>query len=237
MSVQKSKKNNLLVTALLALALGWVSASTAQAQENERNGQPYFSLSTQVVSADSMNVTSALGLAPGNILNQSDSFLDTEVGWGITGSLGWLYDSNWRYEVELGHKALELGESFGAGLSNTAKGEWNVETFFLNGGYDFRGDSFITPYVDLGVGVGLHEITLNEIAGTTTILAEQFQVTPAFQAKMGVNLEVAEDMDVTMGYRFTTLINPDFNSIAFDRMDVHHFELGLKFYIEDMIYD
>ena len=225
----------LIATGLLLFSL--LALTSAQAQERERNGQPFFSLSTQVVSADATNVTSALGLSPTNILNQIDSSLDTEIGWGITGSVGWLYDSNWHFEAELGHKAMELGEAFGGGVADTIGGEWNIETFFMNGGYDFRGDSFITPYVGLGIGVGLHELTVNQVATIPVIMAEQFQVTPAAQARVGVNFEVAEDMDITMGYRFMALVNPDFNSIAFENLYIHNFEVGLKFYIEDMIYD
>ncbi len=217
----------------LVLSLGFVASSFAG--DYGSSGQPYFSLSALVVSPDASEVTNAGGVPGAGVLNLNNSSLDNEVGWGINGAFGWLYDSNWHYEVELGHKAFDLGDAFVPGAPQPVVGEWNVETFFLNGGYDFRGDSFITPYVGAGIGVALHELTIETINSIPIALKEQFQVTPAFQAMVGVNLEIAEDVDVSVGYRFLTAVNPDFSAISFERVDIHNFEMGLKFYIEDWI--
>ncbi|QPJ61512.1 MAG: porin family protein [Candidatus Nitronauta litoralis] len=225
------------VTLALGLVLSFCLISPAQAGDYGSSGQPYFSLSAQVVSPDAIDVESAIGFPNGGILTARDASLDFEVGWGVTGAFGWLYDSNWHYEVELGHRAFDLADGFATGNAQPVTGEWNTQTFFINGGYDFRSDSFITPYLEVGLGAALHEVTIEGFSNLPVIpaISEQFQVTPAVQAKMGVNLEVADDMDIVLGYRFVTAVNPDFDAIAFDRLDIHNFELGLKFYIEDWI--
>jgi opacity protein-like surface antigen len=224
------------VLAIATLLGGLFISTPVLAGDYGSSGQPYFSLATQVVSADAMAVNPGLGIVPGSFLTGRGISIDTELGWGITGAVGWLYDSNWHYEVELGHKALELGEAFSPGNPGTLKGEFNVETFFLNGGYDFRTDSFATPYIAIGLGVGLTELTINEINGAVQRFEEQLTVTPYAQAKVGLNLEVADDMDITIGYRYTSsLTTLDFPPIDLSRMDSHNFELGLKFYIEDWI--
>ncbi len=225
------------VALVFVLAISFCSVVSAQAGDYGSSGQPYFSLNAQVVSPDATDVESAVGFPGGGILRARGANLDFEVGWGITGAFGWLYDSNWHYEVELGHRAFDLADGFATGNAQPVTGEWNAQTLFINGGYDFRSDSFITPYVEVGLGAALHELTIEAVSNLPIIpsVTEQFQVTPAIQAKMGVNLEIAEDMDLSIGYRFVTAVNPDFSAIAFDRVDIHNFEMGLKFYIEDWI--
>lgn len=224
------------VTIALGLVFFLCSVAPAQAGDYGSSGQPYFSLTAQVVSPDATDIESAIGF-PGGVFRARGANQDFEVGWGVTGAFGWLYDSNWHYEVELGHRAFDLADAFVTGNPQPVGGEWNAQTFFINGGYDFRSDSFITPYAEFGLGAALNELTIETVSFAPVFPAqsEQFQVTPAVQGKLGVNLELTEDMDLSIGYRFVTIINPDFNAIAYDRVDIHNFEMGLKFYIEDWI--
>ncbi len=220
----------------MGLAFSLCFVVQVQAGDYGSSGQPYFSLSTQMVSADAPDARTKVSFPrAATVLTFPNASLDSEVGWGVTGAVGWLYDSNWHYEVELAHKAFDLADAAVTGNPQPVVGEWNIETFFINGGYDFRSDSFITPYLELGVGASLHELTINSVNSIAIALQEQFTVTAALQARVGVNLEVADDMDIVVGYRFVTLIDPDFNAITFSPVDIHNFELGLKFYIEDWI--
>ncbi|MFQ5482377.1 MAG: outer membrane protein [Nitrospinaceae bacterium] len=201
------------------------------------DGQPYFGLSSHIVSMAAANIQANRAFTVAPFIDESAE-VNTDIGWGLTGAVGWLYDDNWRIEAELGHRQLTLSEVTSPGNRSEARGDWGLSTFFLNVAKDFRGNSVITPYIGVGAGVMLHQFSLNAFVPpnqslTAQSLTEKFDITPAYQFMAGVNLEVAEDFDIVMGYRFVGTLEPDYDILTFDRLDIHSFEVGFKYYFED----
>jgi opacity protein-like surface antigen len=190
-------------------------------------GQPYFSVSAMVTSAGSTKLDSAC--CPSQIMPGDE--LDTAVGYGVVGAFGWLTNTNWRGEIEFGHRGLSLN-SIGPSV---AVGTLTMTTAFVNVARDFRGDSFITPYVGLGVGGAFHKIETESIGGAPPAWgSDQDNFALVYQAFTGLNLEVGEDIDIIVGYRFLRTTEMDFNAFELEPMNIHHFEMGLKFYVEDL---
>ena len=196
------------------------------------SGQPYFSITMMATAADKADISSATGtIEPA--FHTVDAQLDTDTGYGVAVTLGWLFDNNWRVEAEIGHRQLGLSQIVSP-LDSNLDGTLDITTALVNVVKDFRGKSFITPYCGLGVGVGFHKITIGSIAGTRpTFGIQQDGISIVYQALLGVNFEVGEDVDLVVGYRFLGAFKPDFDAFALERLDIHNFDIGIKFYFED----
>ena len=150
----------------------------------------------------------------------------------MVGAFGWLTDTNWRAEIEFGHREVAL-DQIGAPLSTPLEGDLSITTGFVNVIRDFRGESFITPYLGIGLGGSYHKLDVGSIGGAPPDFGPRDTFTYMYQAMVGFNFEVGDDMDLLMGYRFTGTIRPDYEAIKLERLDIHHFEMGVRFYVED----
>lgn len=55
----------------------------------------------------------------------------------------------------------------------------------------------------------------------------------AYQAMLGLTFEVGDDMDIVAGYRFMGVLRSDYGAFELERLDIHNFELGVRFYLGD----
>ena len=77
---------------------------------------------------------------------------DTETydtGYGFNGSLGYNFDGA-RLELELGYKAADVDTYAGQSVSG---GEVSFMSYMVNGYFDFRNPSAVTPYLGAGIGM------------------------------------------------------------------------------------
>jgi len=216
----------LLASVFLAL-LGSVPATA----HDPFGGEPYFSLSGMVAGADGATISSAAGTA-NPAFNFPDPTLQTKIGWGVVGAYGWLFDSNWRMEIELGHRQVAL-DQIGSPASTPLDGDLDITTGFVNVVRDFRGESFITPYFGIGVGGAYHKLDVGSIDGALPDFGSRDTFSLAYQAMLGINFEVGDDMDILVGYRFMGAWEPDYEAFELDRLDIHQFEMGVRFYLGD----
>jgi opacity protein-like surface antigen len=216
---------------LLAYGLFALLGSAPAVAEDFSAGQPYFSLSGMVAGADGATISSAGGTAD-PAFNFSDPLLQTKIGFGVVGAFGWLTNNNWRMEIELGYRQVAL-ESIASPARATLDGDLSITTGFVNVLRDFRGESFITPYIGIGVGGAYHKLDVGSINDASPDFGSQDTFSLVYQAMLGVSFEVGENMDILAGYRFMGAWEPDYDAFALDRLDIHHFEMGVKFYIGD----
>ena len=194
-------------------------------------GQPYFSLSGMVAGADGATISSAAGTA-NPAFNFPDPTLQTKIGFGVVGAYGWSFDSNWRMEIELGHRQVAL-DQIGSPASTPLDGDLDITTGFVNVVRDFRGESFITPYFGIGVGGAYHKLDVGSIDGALPDFGSRDTFSLAYQAMLGINFEVGDDMDILVGYRFMGAWEPDYEAFELERLDIHNFEIGVRFYLGD----
>ena len=214
-----------IVSLVLLLAL----TIPAQA-EGFFEGQPYFGISTMLAGAKNSRVSDATGSPDPVFANGAE--VVTNVGYGLSFTGGWLLDSNWRTELEFSRRVVRLDNIAGPAGTASLRGDLTINALFINVAKDFRGKSFLTPYVGLGAGVAIHELDLEEVGGSVG-LSKRTPTTLAFQAMFGVELEVADDMDIVVGYRYVNYYAPDYSEFSYDFVDFHNFEMGIRFYTED----
>jgi len=212
---------------VLFLLMGFNTSALA---ESVWDGQPYFGLSAMMTGARNSKVDEGTG-SP-NAAFVSGAEIITNVGYGLSLTGGWLFDSNWRTELELSRRAVALDNINGTGGSANLDGDLIVHTAFINVARDFRGKSWITPYVGAGIGMALHELDLKNIDGIPSGLPKSNPSSLAFQGLLGILLEAGEDTDILVGYRYVNYYAPDYSEFSNDFIEFHNFEVGVKFYPE-----
>ncbi|MCH6581391.1 MAG: hypothetical protein IH802_13715 [Nitrospinae bacterium] len=136
------------------ISLGLVlSLTTSASAEGFWDGQSYFGLSGMLAVARNSDVDSASGNPNPAFVN--DAEVTTLVGYGVSAYYGWLFDSNWRAEFELSRRGVNLNRIAGPAGTVSLNGDLALNSFFVNGARDFRGSSFVTPYLGVGVGVAV----------------------------------------------------------------------------------
>ena len=97
---------------------------------------------------------------------------------------------------------------------------------------DFREESFISPYAGIVIRGAYHKLNVGSINDAPPDFGVRDTVSLVYQAMLGVSLEVGENMDILVGYRYMGACEPDYEeALALDRLDIHHFEMGVKFYV------
>ena len=91
----------------------------------------------------------------------------------------------------------------------TLKGQWNLQTLFLNAYWDFHNDTAFTPYIGGGLGLGFiqseYEISASG-AGMSGSGSENFTNTVfAWNAGAGVAYAITDNLSADLAYRFVGL--------------------------------
>jgi opacity protein-like surface antigen len=126
---------------------------------------------------------------------QSQGF---DSGLGFSAAVGYRFNSGWRTELELAYRDNPIstigGQSPPSG--QTFKDQTSLATM-VNGYYDFRNRSAITPY--LGAGLGEARVSNPQGGGVVALKAW----TPAYQLMVGASYTIPNTpLEGFFGYRF-----------------------------------
>lgn len=88
----------------------------------------------------------------------------------------------------------------------TLKGQWNLQTLFLNAYWDFHNDTAFTPYIGGGVGMGFIQSKYEmEIAGLGSDSYNETNTVFAWNAGAGVAYAITDNLSADLAYRFVGL--------------------------------
>lgn len=93
----------------------------------------------------------------------------------------------------------------------------------LNAIYHFDMGEVFSPYAGYGIGTAFYEASLE---GFSDGSHRAF----AFQFKVGIDLELSQNMGLLMGYRFFSTDNPKFGFFT-GEMTTHSLEAGIKHFL------
>ena len=165
------------------------------------------------------------------------SFVDTSVAAGagafsaaegvdFIGSVGYLYDSGLRTELEISFRSNGVGDAIAIPDAASLAGEQETSMRALGGMvnmlYDFETASSVLPFV--GGGLGLADISArNERIGW----ADGYTAV-AFQGLAGIEFVLSGDLSLHGDYRFFATSGAALG-LSGDDYRAHNFELGLDF--------
>lgn len=86
------------------------------------------------------------------------------------------------------------------------KGQWNLQTLFLNAYWDFHNDTAFTPYIGGGVGMGFIQSKYElEVAGLGSDSYNETNTVFAWNAGAGVAYAITDNLSADLAYRFVGL--------------------------------
>ena len=155
-----------------------------------------------------------------------------DPGFAVGGALGWYaFPSvpNLRTEIDLSYRQADVDK---IGTLDGA-GEVGVFSAMVNAIYDIDLDFPVTPYVGVGIGVGVADVDSDRGA---VLSVNDDSVEFAWNVLLGVAFPLNETLNLTAGYRYLGITDPEFDATVggvrgtLDAEDVqsHEFLVGLR---------
>ncbi|MBU4000722.1 MAG: outer membrane beta-barrel protein [Proteobacteria bacterium] len=143
--------------------------------------------------------------------------LGFDTGYLVGVSVGSTIMDTFRVEGEFEYRNSDVQAT---GL----EGEDTLKTMALmvNGYYDFKTDSALTPYVGAGIGYARHDV--DDLNVDDTVFA--------YQGSLGVAWTLCETMDLDLGYRYFVTADPDLDKdglLVDGDYGSHNFTVGIRF--------
>lgn len=128
------------------------------------------------------------------------------AGFGFGGGGGYDFDFL-RVEGEIAYRKNDINKVSTALYGNAGgSGDLSALSFMLNGFYDFKNRTFITPYIGGGIGVALLE--LSTVTAETIRISGGDDTVFAYQLEAGFNNAITESMSFDLGYRYFATTDP-----------------------------
>ena len=132
---------------------------------------------------------------------------DSEPGSLFYGAIGRATETGLRVEGEVQRRGGDLDnwEVLGAG-----DGDISMIGFFGNVIYEFNQDGKVSPYAGVGAGYARLKSDLRDAGGV--VMIDDSDSGFAWQGIAGVAVELVENLDLTVGYRYTAMDSREFEA-------------------------
>lgn len=176
-----------------------------------------LSVSSIAYSAEGSYVSGNLGLAMA-----SDSDLSApgvsgtmEFDQGFASGIAVGYASgNTRIEGEFAYQKNDYDKLSIDGLGSfDVDGDATSTAFLVNGYYDYKNDSSITPFIGAGLGVATIDVDGISVPGYGAVTTSSDDTVFAYQIGAGLNFAVNEKVSIDLNYRYFATSDPDFGEI------------------------
>lgn len=191
----------ILLTMFLTLALS-VSAFAAD------NG---FYLGLKFI--DSIQSTGDISKGGGTKFFDVDNYTQNTIGGGVFVGYDFypMHQVPLRAEIEYAIRTNSETEwdskaafGFPAGAA-TVKGQWNLQTLFLNAYWDFHNNTAFTPYVGAGLGMGFIQSKYEYAEPGFSKSLNETNTVFAWNAGAGVAYAITDNLSADLAYRFVGL--------------------------------
>ena len=129
-----------------------------------------------------------------------------DSGFGFGGGGGYDFDFM-RVEAEIGYRKNDVNKVSTVPHGNVdGSGDISAFSFMVNGFYDFKNSTFLTPYI--GAGIGAAYIDLGAVSAETIRISGGDDTVFAYQAEIGFNNAINQTMSFDIGYRYFATTDP-----------------------------
>ena len=154
-----------------------------------------------------------------------------DTGGALFGAVGTSF-GNFRAEGELFGSYNEVSSMSGNGTTINADGDFTTGALMFNGYFDIPTGSKWRPY--LGGGIGVANISYNDVSLKRTLVIDDDDTVFAYQGKAGIAYEFSPRWVGTLGYRYFGTDDADFvDTTGFpftaDGVQMNVIEIGARF--------
>jgi len=151
-----------------------------------------------------------------NLINPAaEEELEVNTGYAIIGSIGHRYNANLRTEVEAGWRSFNadtLKDNAGGFGPYSMDGTVQVQNLGVNGYYDFNMDSWITPYIGIGIGGEHAKANVHRSGASASNKWDGQDWAFYYQGMLGVTVPVQDRSEMFFEYRYTASEGLDIQS-------------------------
>jgi opacity protein-like surface antigen len=138
-------------------------------------------------------------------VNGSKVTVEYDPGFVAYGAAGYKFDKGFRLEAELGYGQASYDSISVNGTKYTANGDIDLYTGTVNGFYDIKTGTALTPYVGAGVGAVHSKVGGANVGGLNVEVSSNTDLTVL--GETGVNYAVSPKASVGVGYRYNHLFD------------------------------
>ena len=167
-----------------------------------------FFFSATVYSAEGLYMSGNIGFAMASDSDLTDSTVpgvtvNTEFDTGLAFGAALGYDFNrFRMEGEISYQTNDVDKIGAQGVFFSATGDATALSFLINGYYDFKNSSKLTPYISAGLGFAQVEFNNLNISGLGFSGSNDEDTVFAYQIGMGIGYAVTEKVTIDLKYRY-----------------------------------
>ena len=182
--------------------------------------------------ASSMYFTGYLGLTRFGDRGLTDSsqsvsgVVETNNSLSFAGALGFRLNPQVRIEAELGYSKSDLSNLTVAGTESRIGGETKTYSLMVSGFYDFNVDWPVQPYISAGLGLGIHDGTINGNGVVSTQSGDDW--TMLYNVGTGLRYRLANDMALSAGYRYLGSTDIEMGQAELE-YNAHELRFGLEY--------
>ncbi len=209
--------SHLLTAALLASVF---VAPAVQAADTMARTQARTTTTTRTMAANDAPPQRGVylaGQAGLNLPTRDEGTLDNAAVFA--GALGYRFNPNVRTEIEGAYRKNDFDDT---SLGVLLTGDTKITTGLINAYYDFANNSFVTPYVGVGVGFAHGTLDITGPGGSARESDNAF----AWQGIAGLAYNVSQQIDLTADYRYLDTAN--FSDLGTD-YSAHEVRAGLRY--------
>jgi len=178
-----------------------------------------LSVSSIAYSAEGPYVSGNLGIAMASDSDLSETGatgtmeFDKGFAFGVAAGYGF---GNTRVEGEIAYQKNDYDKlslsvpGVGSFSGLNVDGDATSTAFLLNGYYDFKNNSSITPFIGAGLGFAKVDVGAISVPGVGTLTSSSDDTVFAYQIGAGVGFAVNEKVSLDLKYRYFATSDPDF---------------------------
>lgn len=169
-------------------------------------------------SANGLYVGANLGLALARDADVQDSSpkitFKADPGYALGAAVGYGFDYV-RGEAEVSFQKNNLNKVGVAGIGEIGiSGDVSNLAFLLNGYFDIKTGTALTPYISAGIGVDRVEISAINVPSYGALTSKSYSDTVfAYQVGAGVGFAVTEKVTIDLKYRYFGTSDPKFDVV------------------------
>lgn len=173
-----------------------------------------LSISTIAYSADGPYVSGNLGIGIASDSDVTESgttgTFESDKGLALGAAFGYGM-GNTRIEGEVAYQKNDLNKVSISGIGSASiDGDTSSTALLLNGYYDFKNESALTPFLSAGLGLAKVEVSEITLPGFGPVTSNSDDTVFAYQIGAGVGYAVNDKVSLDLKYRYFATSDPDF---------------------------
>lgn len=176
------------------------------------------------------NLLEDTGVRDGGTLQNSNSMLQTSMGYNVAGAVG-VNIGSLRFEGEIGYAANEIDRFTNVVGGNVGTGAVSTLSYMGNVYWDVPVPlPLLTPYV--GAGAGYATVSFDGVAFPSALVADSRDEVFAWQVGGGVAIKFAPLTRMVLDYRYFATEDPSLTDSFGNRFSIdyarHTYRIGLR---------